>query len=135
MSLRNEPLSKRHRAESPAVATGAGGLGRDGTPPVHKLPDNKPSPSQNATLGWFVGLLPPVRSFDGTSLSIYLTCPFTCPLLTPSFPVRSGPVFPVDEVMNCIASSSRIVGIAPPPPTIPPPSIGESFCSLFLSLL
>lgn len=95
MSLRNEPLSKRHRAESPALATGAGGFGRDGTPPVHKLPDNKPSPSQNATLGWFVGLLPPVRSFDGTSLSGIPTLPSSMSL------ADSCSLFP-NSVRSCL---------------------------------
>lgn len=72
MSMRNEPLSKRHRADSPATTAASAGpapaaVKREQSPMLHKLPENKPSPSQNATLGWFVGLLPPAGMFDGAS--------------------------------------------------------------------
>lgn len=46
----------------------------------HRLPDNKPSPSQRATLGWFVGLLPPAAMFDG---------PFPFPFPLPSLSIRA----------------------------------------------
>jgi len=94
LSMRNEPLSKRHRADSPAAAAaGAGSLAikREQSPMLHKLPDNKPSPSQNATLGWFVGLLPPAGMFDGACGARLHGRPFPAGHSTDSCPIPPCP--------------------------------------------